>query len=110
MLKYIYVEPATQIVQCIVDEIDPGFPGFPIEKRYSKEFLSHCVVRTDTEVETKNIVSGMLYDATTDTFSPAPYVPPEPTPEPEPEPGDTGYVVTQSETEAAYKEGVNHVK
>ncbi|MEA4933701.1 MAG: hypothetical protein VB071_09045 [Lawsonibacter sp.] len=55
---------------------DSGFPGVPIESRYSQDILNKCV-QSETAVQ-----SGWLYDAASGTCS----APPEPEPVTEPEP------------------------
>lgn len=73
----------------VLPEYSEVFPGIHITERYSSEFLSHCIIRTDEQLEAEGITTGMLYDAETDTFKepPEPEPEPEPVPEPEPEPG-----------------------
>ena len=54
-MKYVFVQNG--VVGAVIPEKDPTFPGVPIRKRYSAEFLSSCVkVRNDAAVE-----SGWLY-------------------------------------------------
>ena len=42
MKHYIYIRD--NIAYEIIPEINEAFPEIPIEDRYTKEFLSHCVV------------------------------------------------------------------
>lgn len=102
---YIHVSQIDNRVTTLVKETDPDFPNVPVEDRYSADFLSQCVVRTEEQVEEQGITTGMVYDADTDSFSE--YISPEHDPEPEPE---EGYSVTQEEVDAAYREGVNDVE
>ncbi|MEA4824911.1 MAG: hypothetical protein VB111_12495 [Clostridiaceae bacterium] len=74
-MKYIFCR--NERVAQIIPELDPVFPGVPIEKRYAADFLSACIIVDDaTEVQ-----PGWVYDADTNAFAP----PPEP-PAPEPDP------------------------
>lgn len=62
-MKYIYLENAT--VQEIIPEVNPVFPGVPIEERYPADFLLHCVaVEDDVKVE-----QHMIYDEKSGTFA-----------------------------------------
>lgn len=71
------------IVQEIIPDIDPVFPGVPIEKRYPPAFVAALLhVEDSTEVE-----QGLMYDEDTGTFVEPPvpeYVEPEEPPEAEP--------------------------
>lgn len=68
----------TNAVYEIIPDIDPVFPGVPIEARYAPEFIKNLKYFPDSvEVE-----QNWVYDPETNTFS----TPPEPPPEPEPEP------------------------
>lgn len=68
-MKYVYATDG--IVREIIPEINPAFPGIPIEERYTADFLDRCiVVSDDTEVEQNWICEG-------GSFTP----PPEPEPE-----------------------------
>lgn len=54
-MKYVFVQNG--VVGAVIPEKDPTFPGVPIRKRYSAEFLSSCVaVKDGVAVE-----SGWLY-------------------------------------------------
>ena len=54
-MKYVFVQNG--VVGAVIPEKDPTFPGIPIRKRYSAEFLSSCVaVKDGVAVE-----SGWLY-------------------------------------------------
>ena len=54
-MKYVFVQDS--IVGAVIPDKDPVFPGIPISKRYSTEFLSRCVaVKNSVEVQT-----GWLY-------------------------------------------------
>lgn len=67
-MKYIYLN--NNVVQEIIPEINPNFPEYSIDERYSAQFLLSCVTITDdSEIQT-----GYIYDSETNTFSP----PPEP--------------------------------
>ena len=59
---YAYIDK--KIVKEIIADIDPIFPGAPVEQRYSADFLSRCVHTADA-----NVKVGMVYDAKTGTFS-----------------------------------------
>lgn len=105
MNKYIYIHNGE--VSGFVDEWDPTFPDIPIEKRYSKAYLTSCAVRTEQEIEEQGIHVGMLYDWETDTFSekPEPEFPDEPESSEE-----ADFIVTQTEVDEAYQGGVNYVE
>ena len=62
-MKYIYID-SNNTVGAIIPAKDANFPDVPIEQRYTKEFLSQCVVVEDA-VE---VVSGMSYDEETKKF------------------------------------------
>ena len=68
MKKYVYLFGGDYLVAEIVDEINPIFPDFPIEQRYSAEFLSHCLVFTEEEFNHLNISLGMKYNPETKEF------------------------------------------
>lgn len=101
-MNFLYVNEQ-MVLQEIIYENDPIFPGVAVEDRYSDEFLSKCIRRTDEQLASEDIQPGMLYDSDTDTF----LMPPEPEPVPEP---SSGYIITEEEVGAAYKEGVNNVE
>lgn len=84
-MNYLYVN-SDFVLQEVIQENDPLFPGVAVEDRYSDEFLSKCIRRTDEQISSEGIELGMLYDAEADTFKPAPAPEPEPEPKPEPEP------------------------
>jgi len=67
-MKYIFL--TNNIVHEIIPDLDPVFPGVPIEQRYSPDFLSRCVAVEDAEEPP----AGYMYDPQTGTFS----APPEP--------------------------------
>lgn len=54
-MKYIYLY--NNMVAEIIPEIDPIFPEFTIEQRYSPEFLKKCIKVDDTA----DVSVGMLY-------------------------------------------------
>lgn len=67
-----YILLTNNIVTEIIPNENPVFPGIPIDKRYSAEFLAECIALDDAT----GIRTGMLYDADTQTFSePAPLEP-----------------------------------
>lgn len=101
--KYLYIAADNILAEIIPDE-DPVFPGVAISERFSPEFITMCVVRTDEQIAEEGIEIGMVYDKESDKFSKPPE--PEPIPEPEPE----GYTITEEEVSAAYEEGVNNVE
>ena len=79
-------------VREIIPDIDPIFPGIPIEERYTAEFVASLLhVEDGTEVR-----QNWIYDPETETFS----VPPKPEPKPEPE------MISASELDASCREGV----
>lgn len=98
-MNYLYVN-SDFVLQEVIQENDPLFPGVPVEERYTQEFLAGCVKRSDEQMESEGIQLGMLYDAESDTFSALP----------EPEPKPEGYTITEEEVSAAYEEGVNNVE
>ena len=50
-MKYVFIQNG--VVGAVIPEKDPTFPGVPIRKRYSAEFLSSCVaVKDGVAVET----------------------------------------------------------
>ena len=80
-------------VKEIIPDIDPIFPGIPIEERYTAEFVASLLhVEDETVVE-----QNWIYDPETETFS----APPKTEPKPEPE------MISTTELDAAYQEGVN---
>lgn len=71
-MKYVYL--VSNMVNEIIPENNPLFPGIPVQDRYSQSFLNDCVpVSDDTVVEV-----NMVYDEETQTFA----FPPDPEPEP----------------------------
>ena len=88
---YILLEDSK--VKEIIPDIGPIFPGIPIEERYTAEFVASLLhVEDETVVE-----QNWIYDPETETFS----APPKPEPKPEPE------MISTTELDAAYQEGVN---
>lgn len=80
-------------VREIIPDIAPMFPGIPIEARYTAEFVASLLhVEEGTKVQ-----QNWIYDPETETFS----APPKPEPKPEPE------MISTSELDAEYQEGVN---
>ena len=80
-------------VKEIIPDIDPIFTGIPNEERYTAEFVASLLhVEDETVVE-----QNWIYDPETETFS----APPKPEPKPEPE------MISTTELDAAYQEGVN---
>lgn len=76
-----YIKLKNNVVTGLIPEDDLLFPGIPIDKRYSAEFLAECIALDDAT----GIRTGMLYDADTQTFSePAP-LEPEPADPPAPD-------------------------
>lgn len=61
------------VVQENIPDIDPTFPGIPIEERYTEDFVKRMVHVADDE----QVTQGMVYDTDTGTFS----LPPPPAPE-----------------------------
>lgn len=75
----------------IIPDIDPVFPGVPIEDRYAPDFVAKLIhVPDGTEVE-----QNWTYDEDTQTFAP-------PISQ-----GDSGYTITDADVDRAYEEGVN---
>lgn len=63
-MKYVYM-PDGKTVHEIQSEKDPLFPSLSIKKRFSADYLKHCVkVADDTVVET-----GWVFNDDTATFS-----------------------------------------
>lgn len=102
-----YILLNNNTVSEIIPDIDPVFPGIPIENRYTAKFVAQLLhVADDVEVK-----QNWVYDPESGVFS----EPPEPEPvEPgedpglddtDPETGATGW----AEMAAAIKEGVNAV-
>lgn len=95
------------IVDEIIPDEDPVFPGISIDKRYPKDFVESLLYFSDdTEVK-----QHWVYDNEQMTFS----EPPKPVPpvideniEPEPEP--VSYEISTADLDAAYQEGVNSVE
>ena len=101
--SYLYLD-SNSMLQEIISEYADSFPGIPITDRYSSEFLSHCIIRTEERLKEEGIALGMLYDAETDTFTKPPTPPaPEPPPEPEPEPGQPTWTERIKSLEAENK-------
>lgn len=97
--KYLYIDVTDTLAE-IIPDFDPAIPDTPVSERYSAEFLSSCVERTDEQIASEGIKVGMHYDKESDTFS-EPVVP-EPVPE--------QYIITEAEIKDAYEEGVNNVE
>lgn len=55
-MKYVYIDNSRIVTEVIPDYV-PEFPDIPVTKRYSKEFLSHCLEVNDSV----NVESGMEY-------------------------------------------------
>lgn len=51
-------------------ENDINFPNIPIENRYQKEFLDHCIILTDNEFKEKAPSSGYIYNWELNNFIP----------------------------------------
>lgn len=84
--KYCVLTKPKNLVQEIIPDEDPIFPGVPITDRYSAEFLAECI-----EVDSKTTVEiGMFYDEETKKFRE-----PDPEPIPEPTPPDLESLRTQ---------------
>lgn len=89
-MKYVRIDDKNIVMEVIPGE-NPIFPGIPIERRYSAEFIAALIQTADeTEVE-----QNWVYNPDDQTFSAPP--PPEPPPEPT--------SVTTEEYTAAYYEG-----
>lgn len=78
----------------IIPDIDPVFPGIPIEARYTAGFVA-SLLHVDDKTD---IQQNWAYDPERGTFAP----PSEP--EPEPAPVDA---VPKADLDAAYRRGVN---
>lgn len=50
MKRYIYLDENKKVIN-IIPEFDKTFPDVPIQKRYSKDFLSKCIIVSDPLVE-----------------------------------------------------------
>lgn len=71
-----YILLDNNAVKEIIPDIDPTFPGIPIESRYPAKFVAQLLhVDDDTEVQ-----QNWVYDPETGTFSEPPV--PDPVPEP----------------------------
>jgi hypothetical protein len=81
-MKYAYFNNG--VVEEIILENDPIFPGIAITERFSSEFLSRCIPLPDSTEVTRH----WLYDLETGDFSP-PIIPEEP-PEVEEDPPAPG--------------------
>lgn len=80
-MKYIRLNESNVVMEIIPGE-DSRFPGIPIEKRYSADFIAALIQTADeTEVE-----QNWIYNPDDQTFSAPPTPEPGPDPEPEPEP------------------------
>ena len=88
---YIFMNEQDRTVKEIIPDIDPIFPGVPIEDRYAPDFLEKLRHFPDnTEVE-----QNWVLDEVAMIFSP-------------PETGETmHYTITDAEIDQAYREGVN---
>lgn len=65
-MKHVYIRDSKAYE--IIPNIDPTFPGVPVEVRYTPEFLADCVVVSEAvEVE-----CNWSYDAEAGTFSAPP--------------------------------------
>lgn len=95
--NYLYISPDNILDEIIPDE-DSTFPGIPASQRYSEEFLAACIIRSDEQLESEGIKTGMTYDAETDSFYMA-Y-----------DPGMPQYYISETEISKAYMEGVNNVE
>jgi hypothetical protein len=59
-MKYVLINQKT--ICEVIPEINPVFPGFPIEERYSSEFLSMCVpAEDDVEVHPNWIYENGIF-------------------------------------------------
>lgn len=94
-----YILLKNNIVSEFIPDIDPVFPGVPIEERYAAEFIAQMIhVDDGTEVG-----EGQIYDPETGMFTI------QPQPEiiaPEPEQEET---IGTAELTSAYTEGVNSI-
>lgn len=95
-MKYIRLNKSNVVMEIIPGE-DSRFPGIPIEKRYSTDFIAALIQTADeTEVE-----QNWVYDPETQTFSEPPTPEPGPDPEPEPEPVEVARAAKIAEISAA---------
>lgn len=60
-MRYIHLNNG--VVDAILPEFDDKFPGVPIEKRVSDDFLFDCIKSDDETID-----RGFIYDKTNDTF------------------------------------------
>lgn len=56
-------------VQEIIPELNPDLPGFPIEERYSPDFLKDCIVISEEDFNIQGIECGMVYNKETGEFA-----------------------------------------
>jgi len=64
----IYIRIHEGIAEEFIPEESNIFPGITVTERYSAEFLSSCIVRSEDAIQAQGIKQGMHYDASTDTF------------------------------------------
>lgn len=55
-MQYIKLS-ATNLIECIIPEMDCRFPGVPIDKRFAPDFLAACVIVSDDAA----VSVGMVY-------------------------------------------------
>ena len=95
-MKYIRLN-ADNVVMEIIPGEDSRFPGIPIEKRYSADFIAALIQTADeTEVE-----QNWIYNPDDQTFDEPPAPEPGPEPEPEPEPVEVARAAKVAEISAA---------
>lgn len=63
-MKYILLSEQNKVKEIIPGE-NPVFPGLPIEKRYSADFIAR-LMPVDDSVE---VAKNMIYDPETETFA-----------------------------------------
>ena len=100
-MKYAFL--VNNVVNEIIPDENPAFPGIPITERYSPDILDACIaLQDDAQVD-----EGMIYNPETQTFSAPPEPEPLPEPEPESEPGQPTLTERVAAIETAIEKGLS---
>ena len=64
----IHLNNDNTVGECFPEE-NPDFPGIPLEDRYTKIYLDHCIIISEEEFKEKNISADMIYNRENGEFS-----------------------------------------
>ena len=102
-MVYIHIGVDSVVTDVVFDE-DSMFPGIPAVSRFSQSFIAECHAYPEDTFDTMEVAAGYVYDADTETYRKIQNEQVDDdiaTPE---------YIITQSEINTTYQEGVNDVE